>query len=120
MSADHLHRREFAWQCLGGIGAASLIGGSSSADDKPKPADPADPADEPEKKTPPAELLILSALMQMYPSEHYDEDAVRGIYRDIAGDVARGKQLREFSLKNSDEPAMAFRVFRAASAEGTP
>lgn len=117
MSADHLHRREFARQCLGGIGAASLIGGNATAEDKPKAEDTPDEA---AKKTPPAELLVLSALMQMYPSEHYDEDAVRGIYRDIAGDVARGKQLREFSLRNSDEPALTFRVFRAAAAEGAP
>ena len=117
MSADNLHRREFAWQCLGGIGVASLIGGNASAQDKPKAEDT---PDEVAKKTPTAELLILSALMQMYPSEHYDEDAVRGIYGDIIGDLARGKQLRAFPLQNSDEPTMVFRVFRGASVKGTP
>jgi hypothetical protein len=114
--SDNLDRRDFARHCLTGLGAASLIAAGAPAEDQPKP----EKADESAKNRPSAELLILSALMQTYPSERYDETAVQGIYRDIAGDLARGKQLRAFPLTNGDEPATVFRVFRAASAEGAP
>jgi hypothetical protein len=61
---------------------------------------------------PPEELLLLNYLMQRYPSEHYDDVAIQGIYRDLRGDTARGRILSNFSLKNSDEP-FVFRVYRA-------
>ena len=73
-----------------------------------------------EKKEPPApavappseEVLLLTVLTQRYPSEHFDEAALQGIYRDIRGDLARGRILSEFALKNSDEPAFVFRAHR--------
>jgi hypothetical protein len=98
-------RREFAWQCLG-LGAASL----AAAAEPPPPALPDSP---PSELQPPTELLILSALVRQYPSEHYTQEALRGIQGDIAGDVARGKTLRAFPLKNSDAPALTFRADRA-------
>lgn len=119
-ASDGLHRREFAWQMLGGLGAASLAAGNASAQDKPSPpALPEDPKAEPAERTPPVELLVLTALVQSYPSEQYNDDILRRIYGDIAGDVARGKQLRAFPLNNSDEPACVFHVFRAMP-EGAP
>jgi hypothetical protein len=67
-------------------------------------------------------LLLLSVLVERYPDEHYTQDILRGIYRDITADQIRSAQLREFPLRNSDEPAMVFRPLRTPSAagEGTP
>lgn len=112
--ADNLDRRTFARHCLGGIGAASFIGaGGAISDDQPSPpALPEDATAESDERTPPAELLILSALIQYYPSGNYTDEIYRNIYREIVGDAARGKQLRVFPLKNSDEPACVFRVLR--------
>lgn len=115
-TAENLHRREFAWQCLGGLSAVSLTSVSAAQD---KPATPDEAKAEPEKQSPPAELLVLSALIQSYPSEHYTDEIYRDIYRDIAGDMARGKQLRAFPLTNGDGPACVFRAIRSV-AEGTP
>lgn len=109
----NVHRREFARQCLGTLGAASALVATTAAQDK------TEKDETPAEKTPPVELLLLSALVQNYPSEHYTEEAIAGIYRDIAGDVARGKQLRAFPLENGDGPATVFRVFRAND-KGTP
>lgn len=108
---EGLHRREFARSCLGGLGAASLAapGMLLAAEDGKEPAKP------------PAELLLLSVLLQRYPDDHYSEEIVAGIYRDIAADLARGKQLRAFALRNADEPAVTFRAVRAAAAgKGAP
>ena len=102
---EGLPRREFAKHCLGGLGIAALAAPAAAADETDDAA-----------AKPPAELLILSALLQQYPSEHYTEEIVAGLYRDVAGDLARGKQLRAFPLQNSHEPACTFRVFRAAGA----
>jgi hypothetical protein len=114
MSAStNVHRREFARQCLGTLGAASALAATAAAQDK------SEKGEAPAEKTPPVELLLLSTLVQNYPSEHYTEEAIAGIYRDIAGDVARGKPLRAFPLANGDGPATVFRVFRA-NEQGTP
>lgn len=121
--AEGLHRREFAWQMLGGLGAMSVATElTSAADQPPPPALPEDPRTEPPEQTPPVEVLLLTALVRNYPSEHYTDEVLRGIYGDIAGDVARGKQLRTVSLQNSDEPACVFRAFRGDSLdfEGIP
>lgn len=115
--AESLDRRMFARQFLGGLGAASVMAGTLGGEDKAPPPKE-EPKPEADERTPPAELLILSALIQNYPSDHYTDEIFRSIYREIVGDVARGKQLRAFPLQNSDEPACLFRVVR--SREGTP
>ncbi len=61
---------------------------------------------------PPAEVVLLTYLTRRHPSDHFDEASLPGIFRDIRGDVARGKQLSEFPLKNSDEPAFVFAAYR--------
>lgn len=116
--ANHLDRRGFTRQCLGGIGAAALVSTSASGDDQPPPpALPEDPKKISLAQTPPPEALLLFALLQQYPSDHYNEDNVQAIARDVAGDLARGRQLRAYPLQNSDEPATVFRAFRAATVQ---
>jgi hypothetical protein len=121
-STDRIDRRHFAKQLVlgaSGLGAAMTpLAAASAAEDKSAP----DKLDKPaEKKSedsaappvlPSAEVLLLTYLTRRHPSEHFDEAAIQGIYRDIRGDVARGKQLSEFPLKNSDEPAFLFAAFR--------
>jgi hypothetical protein len=71
------------------------------------------PAPEPEAPRRPAdEALLLNWLIQRYPSDDYDEVALQGIYRDLRGDLARGRILSQFPLQNSDEPATIFRAYR--------
>jgi hypothetical protein len=75
---------------------------------------PAKPVEEkaPEEKKPEVtpEVLLLTYLVRQYPNEHFDEAAISGIFRDIRGDLARSRELQEFPLLNSDEPAFVFRA----------
>jgi hypothetical protein len=107
-----LHRREFARQCLGGLGAASLAA-TGSANDAP----PEEKKQEPEsqRELPSPEMLTLTQLMMQYKSEHYTDENLQAIFGDIAADIARSRQLRAFPLANGDAPAAAFRVFRTAT-----
>lgn len=125
-SPDRIDRRHFAAQlALGASGltaAMTPLAAISAAEDKPaqiknekadKPAEkqPDDAAAAPE--LPPAEVILLTYLTRRHPSDHYDEAAIQGIFRDIRGDIARGKQLSDFPLKNSDEPAFVFAAYRS-------
>ena len=91
--------------------------GSSAIDDPPKskPKDEVKP-DEPAERPiePPMEALLLTFLLRRYPSEHFDDQALRGIFGDLRADAARGRILSEFPLKNSDEPAFVFKAYRRA------
>ncbi len=110
---NRIDRRQFAESLAIGSGAiAALIGSSLSlnADDKPAEEAKEAPAVPPR---PSEEVLLLTCLMQRYPSEHFGEAAIQGIFRDLRGDLARGRILSEFPLENSDEPCFEFRAFRA-------
>lgn len=124
MSIDpSMDRRQFASGLAFGSTAlvASTLTGlqAAIADDRPaekrrEDSDVEPPPEEPREPVvrPTEEALLLTCLTQRYPSEHFDEEALQGIYRDLRGDVARGRILSEFPLKNSDEPAFAFRAYR--------
>ena len=87
----------------------------AARNDKPAPPDPAPPVS---PEAPPPEVMLLTYLVRAYPSDHFDEPAVQGIFRDIRGDLARGQLLADFALKNSDEPAFAFHAYRGT--DGLP
>ena len=125
LSLDRIDRRHFAAQLA--VGASALtaamspLAAVSAAEDKPiadknekgdKPAEKQPVEAEAPPELPPAEVLLLSYLTRRHPSDHFDEASLQGIFRDIRGDVARGKQLSEFPLKNSDEPAFVFVAYR--------
>ncbi len=132
MSDDsRIDRRRFTRQlaagtsCLtAGLAAASAVGAETppapalpedpraTRSDKPAPPDPASP------ESPPPEAMLLTYLVRTYPSDHFDEPTIQGIFRDIRGDLARGQLLAEFPLKNSDEPAFAFLAYRGT--DGLP
>ncbi len=108
-----IDRRRFAESLVASTGAVTALIGSSlsvNAEDKP----PAEPGEAPAAPSRPSEeVLLLTCLMQRYPSEHFDEAAIQGIFRDLRGDLARGRILSEFPLQNSDEPCFEFRAYRA-------
>jgi hypothetical protein len=114
-----MDRRKFVGHFVASVGSAAALAASVpfvTADDEKSP--PVSDEKKPEKNAepdarPPIELLILTALIQRYPSEHYDEASLKGILNDIRGDIARGRILSSFPLQNSDEPAFAFRPYRA-------
>ena len=111
---DRIDRRRFAESLAVGSGAVAALIGSSlnlNAEDKKPPVEAKEAAGVPAR--PSEEVLLLTCLMQRYPSEHFDEAAIQGIFRDLRGDLARSKILSEFPLENSDEPCFEFRAFRA-------
>lgn len=112
-SPDRIDRRHFAAQLALGAGgltaAMTPLAAISAAEDQPAEKQPDEAAAAPE--LPSAEVLLLTYLTRRHPSDHFDEAAIQGIFRDIRGDIARGKQLGEFPLKNSDEPAFVFAAY---------
>jgi hypothetical protein len=115
---NRIDRRQFAGNLAAGSTAVAAVLASRlavTADDKP-PVDPKDepkPAEAPERPLRPSEeALLLACLTQRYPNEHFDEAALQGIYRDLRGDLARGRVLSDFPLKNSDEPSFVFGPYR--------
>jgi len=130
-SPNRIDRRHFAAQLA--VRASALtaamapLAATSAAENKPV-ADKNEKGDKPAEKKPDegtappelpsAEVILLTYLTRRHPSDHYDEAAVQGIFRDIRGDVARGKQLSEFPLKNSDEPASVFTAYRKSEESG--
>src|SRR4051812_34883712 len=109
MSTDHrMDRRQFASGLATGTGAfaAAHVLPVCADEDRPQAtAKESDKAKQPEQPAakPSPEVLLLTLLTQQYPSEHYDEQALQGIFRDLRGDLARGRMISEFPLKNSDE-----------------
>ena len=89
--------------------ADTSVKGDKSAEKKP---------DETAAELPPAEVILLTYLTRRHPSDHYDEATLQGIFRDTRGDIARGKQLSEFPLKNADEPAFVFAAYRKKEESG--
>lgn len=124
---DRIDRRHFTTQLAWGAGglAATMapLSAISAAQEKPAAAQGKPDAKKPDEvaaapELPPPEVILLTYLTRRHPSDHYDEAALQGIYRDIRGDVARGKQLSEFPLRNSDEPAFVFAAYRNQVPEG--
>ena len=126
-SSNRIDRRHFAAQLALGVGGLSAVMSPlivASAEDQPvqnkteqteRPDDKQSEEPAIASELPPAEVLLLSYLTRRHPSEHYDEESLPGIFRDIRGDVARGKQLSQFPLNNSDEPAFVFAAYRSPS-----
>ena len=136
-SEIRIDRRQFAASLGAGSSAVAVVLASTlelSADDAAPNqtlTDPPEPAPSPENtqnpaaSTPPPprpsqESLLLNCLQQRYPNlqqrlpgeQNYDE-ALQGILRDLRGDLARGRMLSQFPLKNSDEPSFVFRAYRS-------
>ena len=109
-------RRQFGQQLARGAGftvgmtAIPIVAVAEAPAVPPAPKLPVDVGED--TKAPPPEVLLLSYLVRSYPSEHFDEPTVSGIFRDLRGDVARGQLLSQFPLTNADEPAFVFHAYR--------
>ena len=111
-------RRDFTRQFILGAGLSAVTvptAWAASSDVPPVPKLPEVPAPGAAEAPPPTEVLLLTYLVRRYPNDHLDEAAIQGIFRDIRGDVARGRVLAEFPLKNSDEPAFVSSAYRASA-----
>ena len=124
--SNRMDRRHFAAQLALGAGGLTAgmtsLGQANAADDKPAqtktdggepPAEKQKEEPAPATESPSAEVLLLAHLIRRYPSDYFNEEVVAGIFRDIRGDVARGKLLSDFPLKNGDEPAFVFGAYRS-------
>ena len=121
-SDDPIDRRQFGSRFFAASTTALAVSltNTASAADPPvqddaddQPGDKRSDDERPVRDAPPAELLVLHWILQRYPSDRYDDDAMRGIFGDIRGDLARGQVLSAFPLANSDEPSHIFRAYRA-------
>jgi hypothetical protein len=113
-----MQRRDFTRQLVIGVGVSASIGAvpvAAGPGTPPAPKLPEDPAPVATEAPPPPEVLLLTYLVRRYPNERLDEVAIQGIFRDIRGDVARGRALAEFPLRNSDEPAFVYSAYRATT-----
>ena len=112
---DRIDRRQFAGRLATASSAVALVASSQliSADDNAPQAKPKAQEAAERPPEPPAEVHLLTYLLRRYPCDHFDDEAVRGIFGDLRGDVARGRVLSEFPLKNSDEPAFVFQAYRS-------
>jgi hypothetical protein len=113
-----MQRRDFTRQLVIGAGGFASIGAVSATagpGTPPAPKLPEDPMPVAAEAPPPPEVLLLTYLVRRYPNDQLDEVAIQGIFRDIRGDVARGRALAEFPLRNSDEPAFVYSAYRAAT-----
>lgn len=106
-----LDRREFARRGL--LGGVAFLGFQEAK--AAPPASALEPANRPaEPELPTQEALLLTFLVQHYPSPHYrDQGVLQGIYGDLAGDLSRGRVLSRFPLSNADEPGPGFHAWRS-------
>lgn len=123
-SKDRMLRREFGRHLLtaaaitsgtAGVNSTSMLLEAAEAPPVPKLPEDQQPTP-PEPPLPSPEALLLTYLVRQYPNNNIDKQAIQGIYRDIQGDVARGKILSDFLLTNSDEPAFHFAAYRSSDA----
>lgn len=115
-----IDRRQFAEKLVAATSAGVFLFASVDqvhAEDKPASdsadeakAQPESPLPAQEPAYPPEEVLLLTCLIQRYPSKHFDDSVLQGIHRDLRGDRARSRILRQFPLKNSDQPGIVFQV----------
>ncbi len=104
-------RRDFAQHLAFGLGLGTVATTTAVTAQEPEKKDP------PPRPPTPAEL-ILTGLVQQYPSEHYTEEVIEGIFSDIRSDLARGRELSKFPLQNGDEPAFVFSAYRSDRPHG--
>ncbi len=106
-------RRDFGLAVVTGATSIALTPTPSAvADEKPKSAQASVPETDEEARDIPEPVYLLGAVLKHYSDKRLDEAAITGILKDINGDLARGRVLSNFPLKNSDEPDYVFRAWR--------
>ncbi|HET6425325.1 MAG TPA: hypothetical protein VFG20_16675 [Planctomycetaceae bacterium] len=108
---ETVSRREFAQALVCGVSFSAVVAAPDITVDGQEP--------EKEKpRLPTSTELLLTHIVQQFPSEHYTEAALEGIAGDIHLDLARGRELSKFALQNSDEPAFVFAAYRSDRPHG--
>lgn len=111
-SSSRCSRRDFAQSLACGLGIGATAGLTHA------PMALAQDPDKDKPRLPTATELVLTLLVQQYPSEHYADEVLEGIAGDIRVDLARGRELSKFALQNSDEPASVFAIYRSDRPHG--
>lgn len=113
MQPTPFSRRDFGLALMTSATTVALTPTSEViADEKPKSAMPVPASQDDEPREIPEPVYLLGAILKHYPDKRLDEAAITGILKDINGDLARGRVLSNFPLKNSDEPGYVFRAWR--------
>lgn len=95
-----LSRRDFGPALLASAGGAGVVA-TVRGDDRPVAAQPpaAAPAD-----------LLLAALIQLHPSEHFTPERLAGIRAGLQRNLELSRTLWSVPLANGDGPATVFRA----------
>ena len=116
--SQRMTRRGFSSQVASAsLGTAVLPGALLAADppgpshERDRPPAPAEPP-VPPAALPPPEDLLLAALIQRYPSEHFTPERLAGIRAGLRRNLDQGDLLRRVPLSNGDAPAVVFRAWR--------
>lgn len=121
MTNANVNRREFAKRLTLGATAAVVGTDALTLADEPqqarKQAEAVKPRDEPADADDDADHAVEDALLEVvrrrYPDRRLQPGVLEAIRQEIRSDLRRGETLREFALKNSDEPAFVFSAFRS-------
>jgi Spy/CpxP family protein refolding chaperone len=71
---------------------------------------PQQPAPQQPSPTTPTQAQLLGEIVRQRYGQFLTPDQLSDVMRSLDGALQRAKRLREFKLKNSDEPDFVFRV----------
>jgi len=109
------NRRDFVRSVSVGLGAGLLATPTATPAAIEAPQVEAPPGQEDEEEPDPVELEVearMSLLLARY-GDQLDDEAREQIRRQVAGNVRRGRALKEFAVGNGDQSASIFRPYRA-------
>jgi hypothetical protein len=98
MKSNSANRREFGKK-LAALAAVPLAGSNAAGDDTPKPPDP---------RT--ATVQALLEIIKVRYGEHLTEEQMKSVQRNLQRGLGSAERLKQFPLKNSDEPDFLFRA----------
>jgi hypothetical protein len=106
MNRKKKSRRTFL-KNIAGVSAAALTGPLAIATAQPSPQQPTAPQAAP---TTPTQAQLLGEIVRQRYGQYLTPDQLSSVFASLEGSLQRARRLREFTLKNSDEPDMIFRV----------
>jgi len=71
---------------------------------------PQQPVQQQEKPASPTQAQLLGEIVRQRYGQYLTPDQLTSVINNLDGAVQRGRRLREFKLKNSDEPDFVFSV----------
>lgn len=105
--AARASRRDFA-KTLAALAATPLVSSTASAStQEPTPAKPRPPQTPPADAPSPSAEAMAEVVRQRY-SSFLSKEQLEQVKRSIDRGLRNGDRLKQFKLKNADEPAFAF------------